>query len=97
MYRPARRPPHPGCQTLTNFSEQQHDIRTCADQVWFTVVVMENFRSRLLQPFYSSVLGVTQHQNFVSATCQTSTVVTATGVMLPANAPLTLRLLSPFH
>lgn len=96
VYRPARWPPHPVCQTLSNFSEQQHDIRTCADQVWFTAVVLEDFSSRLSQLFYSSVLGVTQQQNFVSATCQTSTVVTATGVMLPANAPLTLRNVSGY-
>lgn len=32
-----------------------------------------------------------QRRNFVNVTCQTSTVVTAVGVMLPARFRLTLR------
>lgn len=63
--RPARYPPHPVYHTLT--TELQHEVvGTCSDKVWFTAVVLENFSSSLLQKFYSSVLGVTQHQTFLA-------------------------------
>lgn len=52
-------------QTLT--TELQHEVvGTCSDKVWFTAVVLGNFSSSLLQKFYSLVLGVTQHQNFLA-------------------------------
>lgn len=61
--RPARCAPHPICQTPT--TQQQHQtVTTCSDKVWSTAAVLENVGSSLSQQFHSSVLGVTQHQNF---------------------------------